>query len=168
MSRFPILLQEGAFHMQDRTLSVSGTEGTVSVASLLQPFERQRVRIAVHHLPTVMNPRQWGGGSCLWENSLQDCPAGHRLNPTWLYNVSAEGILYPSGGGTWEIEMVDGERTNLDLRTYMPGHTGRIACALLLQVEEMRDKVGASMPTGVSVQVEELANLLTHLKPRGV
>lgn len=167
MSKFPILLREGAFYTSvEGDLLVSAETGTVAVEDLLRPFEGRRVRVAAHHLPLNLDPTRWGGGSCEWEKTGTTCPAGHHLRPSWLYNVSVEGILLKDTPGEWVVEGADGARTPLDLRINLMGHTGRIACALLSTVEEMRDKLGLSahMVDGLGVRANDLRDLMGQLQ----
>lgn len=168
MSDYPILLREGTFHTSvDGTVCVSTTTGSEELGGILLPFEGRRMRIAAHHLPLNLNPSRWGGGSCGWESLGRTCPAGHHLRPSWIYNVSAEGILVKIGVDEWAVEVPDGSRVALDLRTNLPGHTGRVACALLASVEEMRDALGLSaggMVDGLGARATDLRELMGQLQ----
>ena len=169
MSDFPVLLREGGFHKSSggALLVSTGSGVPVVVDECLQPFEGKRVRIAAHHLPAWPEPGRWGGGSCGWEHSAAKvCPAGHHLRPNWLYNVSAEGVLVRDARGEWALEQVDGTLLALDMDVNLPGHFGRIVCALLATVEEMRDALGdaASLVDAVGGRATELNDLLGRLQ----
>jgi hypothetical protein len=163
MADFPILLREGAFH--GSPLVVTAGTDTWVVSDLLAPFEGKRVRVAAHHLPSALDPARWGGGSCGWAASGW-CPAGHHLRPTWLYNVTAEGVLVRDVADQWVVEVPSGQRVVLDLATNLMGHTGRVAAALVSTVEEMRDALGgvAGVVEGLGVRATDLRELLARLK----
>jgi len=168
MNEFPILLREGVFAIDDDRhlcLIMQGGE-VIRVDDLLAPFENKRVRLAAHHLPsTPINPSLWGGGSCMWQG-IGVCAAGHAVRPTWLYNVSAEGVLVKLRADVWALEQPDGTTMGLNLMRNLPGHQGRIACAPLLAVEEMRDALGASasMVDGLGAHAADLRDLMERLK----
>lgn len=155
---FHALLLEGVFNL-GVDFSCYTSESTKDVAETLRPFLGQRVRVAAHHLPLRLDSTRWGCGSCLWQDGQAGagpCPAGHATRPSWLYNVSVEGVLEPTDDLDWRVVGFDGTVTNLELRRMMPGHVGRILAATVLSVEQMRDALSAS---GLAGAVESLGSL---------
>lgn len=135
-----------------------------SVYAALQPLVGQRVYVAAHHVPSnPVDPTKWGGGSCFWQPAAR-CPFGHHVNPHSLYNLTAEGTLvydldFQAGAGGWWVHGNDGGRHMLPWAVVLPGHTGRVAAATAMSVEQMRDSVLAS-----GVNVEGLGERATELR----
>lgn len=159
MHAYPILLLEGVFD--------SGGESPLTGDSLdqaLLPFAGQRVRFAAHHLPaSPIDPTRWGGGGCTWQAS-GFCPAGHHVRPTWLYNVTCEGVLDRDVAGGWYVEKGDGSRVALALWDNLRGHAGRVAVATTATVEAMRDGVVVSQVEAVGRRVDDLRDLMGSLR----
>lgn len=143
---FHALLLEGVFH-RGPDLVCSTKEGTKDVSEALRPLLGTRVRIAAHHCPPWPEPTRWGGGSCAWQENGGICPAGHAWRPTWLYNVSVEGVLEQTDDLDWRVVGFDGTTTDLELHTMMDGHFGRVLAASVVSVEKMRDALAASRMT---------------------
>jgi len=138
---------------------------------VLSVLEGQRVKFAAHHLPptTQPDPSKWGGGCCLWQPSGK-CPAGHHERPTWLFNISLEGVLIRTGEA-WSVESFDGKTTALSLREMLVGHHARITSATLLDVEKMREAVESKNMTDtvedLASRADDLRDLLTRLRNGG-
>jgi len=159
MDGFRALLVEGVFYKTDSRLLCASDRGVVDVNAMLSPLQGQRVRLAAHHLPpNPPDPTKWGGGCCLWEQTGR-CPAGHHARPTWLFNLSHEGILVQDGA-TWVVESFDGTRTPFRLEEMLVGHQARVAAATVLDLEKMRDALGAA---GGSDEVESLVERANDL-----
>lgn len=164
----PILLHEGVFNLSpDGAIIVQSGVSQLVTEDLLIPFEGKRVRFAAHQLPpTPPDPTRWGGGACLWQKHSEWCPAGHHARPSWLYNVSTEGVLTKVRPGVWGVEQTDGSVVEIDLASNLNGHVGRVACALLVTVDQMRDVLGPAADTveGLGVRATDLRDLMSRLK----
>lgn len=184
MKDFQAILLEGVFYTSEEIypdskgqisegfcdLRVQGQKK--SVYETLASFVGQRVRIAIHQLPEMPpDLLRWGGGSCLWQDAGH-CPFGHHETPHRIYNVSGEGILlydldHKANSGGWWIQRFDGVQEILPLAHALVGHRGRVACATVLTVEEMRDAVTNAgdfgTVEGLGRHVEDLRELVAGL-----
>jgi hypothetical protein len=165
MDDFKAVLAEGVFTRNG--MAIHGPRDT-TVEAELRPLVGKRVRLAMHHLPPNLhnlNPDKWGGGSCLWQPS--PCPAGHHERPDYLFNLSAEGVLWDREKyDGWCIERLDGTILDLPFRK-MAGHHGRLAAATLIDVEKMRDALTPEALAGVeglSVQADALREMLERMR----
>lgn len=171
MEGFRALLLEGVFYNDGPRFLCASHKGIEDVPSVLSSVEGQRVKFAAHHLPptTQPDPTKWGGGCCLWQPSGR-CPAGHAERPSWLFNISLEGVLLRSGDA-WSVQSFDGQTTVLSLQEMLIGHHARIATATLLDVEKMRDVVESNNMTDtvedLAARADGLRDLLTRLRNGG-
>jgi len=169
MEGFRALLLEGVFYNKDSQLLCTSNKGVENLFDMLTSVEGQRIKFAAHHLPPTLqpDPSKWGGGCCLWQPAK--CPAGHSEKPTWLFNLSVEGILVRSNA-VWSIESFDGKTTALPLQTMLVGHYARVAAATMLDVEKMREAVASQdLPNveGLASRAEDLRKLLSRLREGG-
>lgn len=171
MEGFRALLLEGVFYNEGPRFLCAGARGVEGVSSVLSSVEGQRVRFAAHHLPPTAQPdlSKWGGGCCLWQPSGR-CPAGHAEKPSWLFNISLEGVLLRVGDA-WFVEGFDGKTTALTLQEMLIGHHARIATATLLDVEKMREAVESKNMTGtvddLVARADDLRDLLSRIRSGG-
>lgn len=165
MGDFRAILLEGVFYKNGVDLVCIGDKGKDSVGENLSSFVGQRVQIAAHHFPpNSSNMGAWGGGSCLWQTSGH-CPAGHHERPSWLYNVSAEGLLQESESG-WDVVVFGGATITLPFSHMLPGHHARVLVATVFSVEQMRDIVSTKGLDGVVDSVGDLQSVLSRLGGR--
>jgi hypothetical protein len=168
--KFRAILLEGLFFQSlEGDLSVRTEAGEVlSVGDRLRLFVGESVQLAYHHLPSAgLDPEAWGWGSCLWKPA--ECPAGHHLDPKQLFNASAQGLLQED---PWRLHQFDGSTLTLDF-SVMPGHYGRLAAAMIPDVEKMREELEklsglSSLPevSSLAGQVGDLKLVLERLRAR--
>jgi hypothetical protein len=162
---WPMFLCEGLFDFSPAGRLCCAN--SIVIDEQLSKFENRKVRLAAHHLPAdPIDPTRWGGGSCLWQRTISDCPAGHQHRPTWLYNQSVEGILQQQSAGVWRVLQANGDIVVFDLITYLVGHNARIACASTAIVENMRDMFPGKSTSvdAIGHQVSDLKDLLDQLQ----
>jgi len=162
MDPFRSILLEGLFYQASGQVCVQGVSGSPSnLVEMLAPFEGQRVRLVAHHQPpTPIEHTRWGGGCCRWQPA--DCPAGHHLNPAYLFCFSGIGVLtrVPEG---WQVQAA--EKTETLSMTSLIGHAAR-----MVLVSDMEPPVGGSTDPDLSRllelgdQVEDLKRCIANLR----
>lgn len=128
-----MVMLEGVFKQVDGQTQVQRGDQTLAVEAALASLVGHHVQFAMHHVPTLpFNPSLRGLGACHVEGK---CPVGHDDGNFDLYNVVGNGVLHQN---PWRIEAFDGSVTEIDMNS-MVGHTGRIACASLTELEKLRE-----------------------------
>ncbi len=164
MSEFKAILVEGIFVRNEGEICVQETSEIPSlVTGKLEPLLGQEVQLAVVHLPRLpLEPGKWAGGCCLWQPS--PCPVGHHINPAYLLNFTATGVLHHEGRRWW-VTGFDGKEQMLPLEQ-LEGHHGRIAAATVFHVEKAREAladVDLEDIGALGVKAEELRETLANL-----
>ncbi|MDB4278200.1 hypothetical protein N9917_01220 [Deltaproteobacteria bacterium] len=187
MSDFKALLIEGVFYQDDdHGLMVTPDTGPAfSIMDALMRVNERHVQISVHHLPPMPpDPTKQGGGCCLWggddprfqsHGGTTFCSFGHHKHPTKLLNVVANGHLFYKAGfypseSCVEVQQFDGTTVDFQqvFQHHLPGHTGRIAVATVVDIEKMREALlksgGLGMVEGLGERVSDLKDILGKLK----
>lgn len=152
----------------ERLLVEQEGKPTLRVVDYLRPALGQQVVFAMHHVPVVMNPFEWGGGNCKWQKEGW-CPAGHHLDPWYFFNMTENGVLEESGG-IWRIRdwLVHEKIAEIPFHK-MVGHFGRIASATVLDAQKMADDLKKArmedMQT-LSIKADEAEMMLHKLLGR--
>ena len=141
---------EGLFFTGGGFLRVGGT----NIETLLEEFAGSRVHVVARHLPPTPPVLGVPGyGACRWPSGT--CPAGHLVDPGWLWLADATGDLIRVSEGTWRVGAAE-----LPLRTYLNGHLGSV-----IVFQETSDAPGTEEALAQArVLSETLQGLLQRLR----
>ena len=133
------VLLEGIFYEEgdDILVQMDKHPQPVVVREALTPMIDQEIHLVAHHFPAEpLDETRWGGGCCMWE-SVGKCPAGHHKDHTYLFNLTAQGILCYDPIKGWTV---DGQP--IDLRMLV-GHRSRIVVVVKFNLDKMKASLGS-------------------------
>lgn len=172
---FNALLKEGVFytdtplpHFKESGFSpyfeiylTNGSEKTY-LSEILEPFIDTEIAFSMHHLIDTSKSKAWGYGSCFMEN-VGWCPCNHHNESerNKVMNISVEGHLRKEGRYHLLIEKFDGDRFYIPFYLLV-GHKGRVACANIIDVGNMKDIVMSD--ENLAEQLSNLTEMMGKLK----
>jgi len=149
---------------------------TTNVVEALQPFVGRDVQLSVHHWPPEpLQIDRWGGGCCFWQ-PYGWCPqAHHHEGEGHLVEMSGRGKLL------WDDDWDDPNEECFCLGglviplTLLVGHRSRIVLATVVDLEEMKARMGEHWTNpedldgtaemhALDMQLEGLQGILDKLK----
>jgi hypothetical protein len=140
-----VQIAEGVFRLESEGLTAY-PDGGPSTRLDLERAAGRPINLVAHHVPDPSGAHLPGSGACLLGDH---CPR-HGIDPSWLLDFRAEGVLTRDGAG-WLV----GDR-RIPLRL-LDGHRGRI---VFTTTDEP-----SSLPGGISASdsVEDLASQASEL-----